>query len=142
MSPHHLQQREKTVLMKNVHKALTGSGIFLIWEPTLLDGETRAEWLDRFAGLRRAFAAIGVDEFRAMESHMRHADFPESADSRLAMGLQAGFGNAEEIFIMTNRMGGFSNIGTNFKRVERKPYSDYTEIRRSGVIVRGSFSSY
>ena len=105
MSLHHLQQQEKALLMKNVHKALTPGGIFLIWEPTLLEGETRAEWLDRFAGLRRAFAAITEDEFQAMESHMRCADFPESADAWIAMGHQAGFGNAKELFVMPNRMG-------------------------------------
>lgn len=105
MSLHHLQLREKAVLMKNVHKALARGGIFLIWEPTLLEGETRAEWLERFAGLRRQFAAVTEDEFRAMESHMRLADFPESADAWLAMGRQAGFGNAEELFVMPNRMG-------------------------------------
>ena len=105
MSLHHLQQLEKAQLMKNVHKALAPGGLFLIWEPTLLEGETRAEWLDRFAGLRRAFAAITEVEFRAMESHMRRADFPESADTWLAMGRQAGFGNAVELFAMPNRMG-------------------------------------
>ena len=105
MSLHHLQQREKALLMKNVHKALAPGGLFLIWEPTLLEGETRAQWLDRFSGLRRAFAAITEVEFRAMESHMRRADFPESADTWLAMGRQAGFGNAVELFAMPNRMG-------------------------------------
>ena len=105
MSLHHLQPLEKAELMKNVHKALSRGGLFLIWEPTLLEGETRGQWLDRFAGLRRAFAAIAEDEFQAMESHMRRADFPESADKWLAMGHQAGFGNAEELFIMPNRMG-------------------------------------
>lgn len=105
MSLHHLQQREKALVMKNVHKALGRDGLFLIWEPTLLEGETRAQWLDRFAGLRRAFAAITEDEFQAMESHMRRADFPESADTWLAMGREAGFGEAEEVFVMPNRMG-------------------------------------
>lgn len=105
MSLHHLQPWEKALIMKNVHRALNRDGLFLIWEPTLLEGETRAQWLDRFAGLRRAFAAITEDEFRAMESHMRRADFPESADTWLAMGRQAGFGNAVELFGMPNRMG-------------------------------------
>lgn len=105
MSLHHLQPQEKAMLMKNVHKALTPDGLFLIWEPTLLEGETRAEWLDRFSALRVAFAAVSDDEFHAMDSHIRLADFPESADAWLAMGRQAGFGNAEELFVMPNRMG-------------------------------------
>lgn len=105
MSLHHLQQLEKAELMKNVHKAVSRGGLFLIWEPTLLEGETRGQWLERFAGLRRAFAAITEDQFQAMESHMRRADFPESAETWLAMGRQAGFGKAEELFMMPNRMG-------------------------------------
>jgi hypothetical protein len=36
---------------------------------------------------------------------MRRADFPESSEVWLAMGLQAGFGNAEEVFVMLNLMG-------------------------------------
>ena len=105
MSLHHLQSPEKAQLMKNVHKTIARGGLFLIWEPTLLEGESRAQWLDRFAGLRRSFAAITEEEFQAMESHMRRADFPESADTWLAMGRQAGFGHAEELFVMPNRMG-------------------------------------
>ena len=105
MSLHHFQPLEKAQLMKNVHKVLAPGGLFLIWEPTLLEGETRAQWLDRFAGLRKAFAAITEAEFQAMESHMRLADFPELAKTWHAMGRQAGFGNAEEIFVMPNRMG-------------------------------------
>ena len=105
MSLHHLQPQEKGELMKNVHKALTPGGLFLIWEPTLLEGETRAEWLDRFSELREEFVAVTDDEFHAMDSHIRLADFPESADAWIAMGYQAGFGNAEELFVMPNRMG-------------------------------------
>ncbi|MEP7173015.1 MAG: class I SAM-dependent methyltransferase [Aestuariivirga sp.] len=105
MSLHHFQPLEKAQLMKNVHNVLAPGGLFLIWEPTLLENETRTQWLDRFAGLRKAFAAITEAEFQAMESHMRLADFPESADTWLAMGRQAGFGKAEEIFVMPNRMG-------------------------------------
>ena len=44
-------------------------------------------------------------EFAAMESHTRLADFPETAESWTAMGHQAGFGDAQEIFMMPNRLG-------------------------------------
>lgn len=105
MSLHHLQPAGKARLMQDVHDALSGSGIFLIWEPTLLDGETRDGWLDRFSAGRSAFAAVTDDEFAAMESHMRLADFPEPADTWRAMGHQAGFGNSEQLFMMPNRLG-------------------------------------
>ncbi|MER9832613.1 class I SAM-dependent methyltransferase [Mesorhizobium sp. M0134] len=105
MSLHHLQPEGKARLMRDVHDALNRSGIFLIWEPTLLEGENRAEWLDRFSACRVAFAAVTGDEFAAMESHMRLADFPEPAETWTAMGYQAGFANAEQLFIMPNRLG-------------------------------------
>ena len=105
MSLHHLQSEGKVRLMKNVHDTLSGSGLFLIWEPTLLEGESRAEWLDRFSMYRVVWAAITDEEFATMEAHMRLADFPETADTWKAMGHQAGFSHAEQIFLMPNRFG-------------------------------------
>ncbi|WP_318013333.1 class I SAM-dependent methyltransferase [Mesorhizobium sp. BR115XR7A] len=105
MSLHHLQTDGKARLMRDVHDALSRSGIFLIWEPTLLEGETRDDWLDRFSVCRAAFAAVTDDEFAAMESHMRLADFPEPADTWRAIGYQAGFANSDELFMMPNRLG-------------------------------------
>jgi SAM-dependent methyltransferase len=105
MSLHHLQIPQKLRLMTDVHQALQGSGIFLIWEPTCLDGEGRAEWLDRFASNRPTWAALTNDEFAEMESHMRLADFPEKAETWMTMGHQAGFAHADELYAMPNRFG-------------------------------------
>ena len=105
MSLHHLQRAGKARLMRDVHAALSRGGIFLIWEPTLLDGETRDDWLDRFSACRETFAAVSDDEFAAMESHTRLADFPETAETWTDMGHQAGFANVEQLFVMPNRLG-------------------------------------
>jgi SAM-dependent methyltransferase len=105
MSLHHLQAEAKARLMTNVHAALAQGGLFMIWEPTLLADESRLEWLDRFSALRTAWSAMTDEEFEAMESHMRVADFPETAEDWKAMGRRAGFTNAEESFTMPNRMG-------------------------------------
>jgi SAM-dependent methyltransferase len=105
MSLHHLQSAEKKRLMVNIHSALTASGVFLIWEPTLLDGEERASWLARFATFRSQWAALSDEEFADMESHMLAADFPEAAENWKTMGLRAGFRRAAEIYTMPNRMG-------------------------------------
>jgi SAM-dependent methyltransferase len=105
MSLHHLQPERKARLMKNVHDALSRSGLFIIWEPTFLEGENRTEWLGRFSALRVEWAALTDEEFAAMERHMDLADFPESADAWKGMGLQAGFTNAEQLFMMPNRLG-------------------------------------
>ena len=105
MSLHHLQSEGKARLMKNVYDTLSRNGLFLIWEPTLLDGESRAEWLDRFSTYRIVWAAITDEEFATMEAHMGLADFPETADMWKAMGREAGFSKAEQIFMMPNRFG-------------------------------------
>lgn len=105
MSLHHLQSAGKQRLMVDVRSALRASGVFLIWEPTYLDGEDRAAWLDRFSTLRPQWAALSNDEFAEMESHMLAADLPETAEAWKSMGLQAGFGHVAEVFTMPNRMG-------------------------------------
>jgi SAM-dependent methyltransferase len=105
MSLHHLQSEGKVRLMKDVHDTLNPGGLFLIWEPTLLEGENRAEWLVRFSAYRSVWAAITDEEFATMEAHMSLADFPESADTWKAMGRQAGFSHAEQIFLMPNLFG-------------------------------------
>jgi SAM-dependent methyltransferase len=105
MSLHHLQLLEKQRLMVDVHSALCGSGVFLIWEPTYLEGEDRPAWLNRFSTLRPQWAALTDEEFAEMEAHMLLADFPETAEVWKSMGLQAGFGQAAELFTMPNRMG-------------------------------------
>jgi SAM-dependent methyltransferase len=105
MSLHHLQSAGKRRLMEDVRSALGEPGIFLIWEPTYLDGEDRTAWLDRFSTLRPQWAVLSDEEFAEMESHMLAADFPETAEGWKTMGLQAGFGRAAEVFVMPNRMG-------------------------------------
>jgi hypothetical protein len=105
MSLHHLHREGKARLMKDVHASLDRSGMFLIWEPTLLEGESRTEWLDRFSTQRVAWNAITDEEFAAMEDHVRLADFPESAEAWTTMGHEAGFANAEQLFMMPNRLG-------------------------------------
>ena len=105
MSLHHLQPEAKARLMQDVHDALSRSGIFLIWEPTLLGRESRDDWLDRFSARRAEWVAISDEEFAAMEHHMRLADFPEPGDTWKAMGHEAGFTNAEQLFMMPNRLG-------------------------------------
>jgi hypothetical protein len=105
MSLHHLQPSEKARLMKNVHDALSQDGLFMIWEPTLRNEESRAAWLDRFSALRSDWSAITDEEFSAMENHVRLADFPESADVWTAMGMDAGFVRAEQLFMMPNGLG-------------------------------------
>jgi SAM-dependent methyltransferase len=105
MSLHHLPTDGKARLMRHARRALGGAGLFAIWEPALFEGEDRAAWLARFSLLRDEWSAVSDEEFAAMERHMLLADFPETADTWLGMGMDAGFRHAEETFLMPNRMG-------------------------------------
>ncbi|MDX8480729.1 class I SAM-dependent methyltransferase [Mesorhizobium sp. VK24D] len=105
MSLHHLPAEAKARLMRDAHRALGGLGLFAIWEPALFEGEDRAAWLARFSLLRDEWSAVSDEEFASMERHMLLADFPETVDTWLGMGRDAGFSHAEEIFMMPNRMG-------------------------------------
>ena len=105
MSLHHLATEGKAKLMRHARRALGGVGQFVIWEPALFQGEDRAAWLARFSLLRDKWSAVSDEEFASMERHMLLADFPETAETWLGMGRDAGFRRAEEIFMMPNRMG-------------------------------------
>jgi ubiquinone/menaquinone biosynthesis C-methylase UbiE len=105
MSLHHLQLEGKAAMMRYVHRTLTRDGLFLLWEPTLLDQEDRRGWLDRFSTFRGDWAAISDEEFASMELHTELADFPETAETWKAIGYEAGFTRVEEVFMMPNRIG-------------------------------------
>lgn len=84
---------------------LPRDGLFLIWEPTLLDDEDRQGWLARFSAIRNVWAALSDEEFAAFRTHMETSDFPESAADWLRMGRDAGFDVCEELYVMRNRLG-------------------------------------
>ena len=77
-----------------------------------MEGEDRRGWLARFSTLRPIWSSISDDEFASMEKHMLLADFPETVDTWLSMGRDAGFRHAEEIFMMPNRMGRVFRFGS------------------------------
>lgn len=104
MSLHHLQTEEKAGLMRRIHDVLPETGLFVIWEPTLIDGEDRMAWLGRASALRDEWAVVSDAEFAAMENHMLLADFPETAGTWLDMGVAAGFRRAEEVLLVPSRM--------------------------------------
>lgn len=105
MSLHHLPAVSKAALMRRVCAMLPRDGLFLIWEPTLLEDEDRQGWLARFSAIRNVWAALSDEEFAAFRTHMETSDFPESAADWLRMGRDAGFDGCEELYVMRNRLG-------------------------------------
>ena len=73
-------------------------GLFVICEPTCLEGEDREGWQERFCQLRPQWSAMSDEGFAGFENHQRASDFPETAATWRGMAREAGFGQADELF--------------------------------------------
>jgi hypothetical protein len=71
----------------------------MIYEPTLGDGETRDRYLDRFRRVNRpAWPFLSDEEWKQIDHHVTTCDLPEEAGTWLALGREAGFVSARELF--------------------------------------------
>jgi hypothetical protein len=97
LSIHHLSTEGKLALLKAVHDST--SGFFMIYEPTLNDGETRAEYMARFARVNRPlWPFMTDDEWEQIDHHVETCDYPETSATWCELGRKAGFSTAREIF--------------------------------------------
>jgi SAM-dependent methyltransferase len=103
-SLHHLKRPEKQDFIGRVRAILPPDGIFVIWEPTCLEGEDREGWMERFGQLRPEWPMVSDDEFAAFESHQRASDFAETATTWMEMGRAAGFTSVDELWISPNKL--------------------------------------
>ncbi|ODS01573.1 hypothetical protein AUC69_06285 [Methyloceanibacter superfactus] len=72
----------------------------MIYEPTLAEGEDRAGYLERFRRVNRpAWNFLSDDEWHQMDRHVSTCDLPESAATWLALGREAGFAEATQVFL-------------------------------------------
>ena len=79
--------------------ALAKDGLFLVFENTSPDGETRAQWMARSDQQATLWAtAYTPDEWASMRNHYRSADFPETNSSWRELGHEAGFSTVLEIY--------------------------------------------
>jgi hypothetical protein len=96
--------QEKRALVRKIHDLLPPKGLFLVWEPTRLEGEDKEGWMDRFRLMRPKWSAISDEEFSAFESHSRASDYPETAATWLDIAREAGFREASELLIVPNQL--------------------------------------
>jgi SAM-dependent methyltransferase len=97
-SLHHLLSPAKFAVMLDVRRLLADGGLFLLWEPTRFENESREAWLTRFEDRWQAYTSIlTAEEWSAMADHVRAADFPETGSTWISMGREAGFGRASEL---------------------------------------------
>jgi hypothetical protein len=97
LSIHHLSPDGKHDLLKGIRGST--SGFLMIYEPTLNDGETRDEYLQRFARVNRpAWPFFSDAEWDQLYHHVSTCDYPETSATWCALGHEAGFSDAQEIF--------------------------------------------
>ena len=64
------------------------------------EGEDRESWLSRFElQSRLRWTALSPQEWDAVVAHNRAADFPETLSQWLSLGREAGFAEADEVFV-------------------------------------------
>lgn len=99
LSLHHLETSGKRDFMRDVRSALGPQGVFLAYEPTCFDGETRAAYLDRIdATGRREWTALSAHEYAEAMHHVRTCDLQETVTSWRELGRQAGFASVDELY--------------------------------------------
>lgn len=101
-SLHHLRAPEKRKFMQQVARLLPADGLFLIWEPTCLEGEDREGWMERFRQMRPYWPAVSDEEFASFDSHHRASDYAETAKMWKGMAREAGFAQADELLTVPN----------------------------------------
>jgi ubiquinone/menaquinone biosynthesis C-methylase UbiE len=106
LSLHHLQAREdKQEFMRVVRSAVGESGLFLIFEPASLEGETRPAYLERYeAFVQSAWTALTPAERTILWDHVRTCDFPEQPSVWSQLGHDAGFTQVHDLFTDAPRL--------------------------------------
>ena len=100
LSLHHLQTPEdKRQFMRAVRSAIGDSGLFLIFEPASLEGETRPAYLERYETfINAAWTALTPAEKDILWTHVRTCDFPEQPSTWTQLGRDAGFSEVHDLF--------------------------------------------
>ena len=98
-SVHHLETPEKLEFMKKVRNSLSDKGLLLLYEPVLLGGENREEFLKRFRETYdRHWRGLSKEDEAALFEHVRESERPETTENWIKLGKKAGFTKAEKVF--------------------------------------------
>ena len=98
-SLHHLHASAKLALMRQIRGVVGDGGLFLMCEPASPDDEDRSAWLHRYERLNQPlWTALRPEEWDAVMTHVRAADFPETSSRWYALGREAGFSEVREVF--------------------------------------------
>ena len=98
LSIHHLETPNKLRLFKAI-RGMVGRS-FVLYEPARRDGEDREAFVQRFFKAQVPLWGTLTDVERAqIMHHIETCDLPETASGWLALGREAGFATAAQIFV-------------------------------------------
>jgi hypothetical protein len=98
LSIHHLDTDGKRRLLEAVRAAT--STVLMIYEPTRQPGEDRDGYLERFRRVNRpAWTMLDDSEWEQIDQHVTNCDLPETADTWLQLGRDAGYAAAKQVFL-------------------------------------------
>lgn len=99
LSLHHLATSDKLNVFRGIREAAGSRGVFLIYEPFLEESEDHARFLDRtWRAISTSWTSLSPAELDQIWRHIRTCDRPETADTWLDLGRQAGFATARQVF--------------------------------------------
>jgi ubiquinone/menaquinone biosynthesis C-methylase UbiE len=106
LSLHHCQAPEKLRIMLAVRRILPSTGLFLIYEDTCMNGETREDWLSRWDAQEASWSAYTAEEWEYVCSHVHSSDFPESESTWQRLASDAGFSKVSKLYESSSKLFG------------------------------------
>jgi hypothetical protein len=97
LSIHHLETDEKLKLMTAIRSSTRA--FLMIYEPTCTEGETREGYMTRFSQVnQKEWSTLTDEEWQQVEHHTITCDLPETAQTWLELGTQAGFAHSSQVY--------------------------------------------
>ena len=98
-SVHHLDTTEKFEFMRDVKKALSKEGLFMLYEPILHECEDRDQYYNRF---KKTFdihwRGLSKEEGESLLEHVKETEKPKTTEKWISLGKDAGFSRSEKVF--------------------------------------------
>jgi SAM-dependent methyltransferase len=95
---HHLASADKQLLFRNVHRRLTGNGVFLLIDVARDETEETPVYLDRYCDWIEAQWKVFPPEAKELIfDHIRKNDFPETSAIHHSIAASAGFAESRDV---------------------------------------------
>lgn len=105
LSLHHLGRENKRRTLADIRRLTAPEGSFFLYEPILLEGESRADCLGRWQKqLETVYRSFTPEARESLWMHVSTADHPEASSEYLAAAEAAGFSESAVLFTDAARL--------------------------------------